>query len=99
MTAKFYLSGYRSVICPGIEGIPAKYVETGGQNYLFYLPEIEEIEQFWAGDRLKMLKIQIDLDTIRRFVCELNAIPKQLQALIEGKNPQRFHSAVGRVTS
>ena len=34
LTAKFYLSGYHSVICPGIKGIPAEYAETGGQNYL-----------------------------------------------------------------
>ena len=43
ITAKFYLSGYHIVVCPGIEGIAANYSETGGQNYLFYLPDIVEI--------------------------------------------------------
>ena len=99
LTAKFYLSGYHSVICPGIKGIPAEYAETKGQNYLFYLPDIEEVEQYWAGDRFKMLKIQIDLDSIKRFVSELNTVPKQLQALIEDENSQRFHLAVGGITS
>jgi len=99
ITAKFYLSGYHSVVCPSIKGIAAEYAETGGQNYLFYLPDIEEIEQYWHGDRLKRLRIEIDLSTIRRFVTELNTVPKQLQALIEDKNPQRFHLAVGGITS
>ena len=97
-TAKFYLSGNHNVICPGIDGIPAEYAEIGGQNYLFYLPDIEEIEQSWAGDCLQMLKIMVDFNTIRRFVTNLNTVPKQLQALIEKDNPQRFHSTVGDVT-
>ena len=99
ITAKFYLSGYHSVVCPGIKGIAAEYAETGGHNYLFYLPDIEEIEQYWHGDRLKMLRIEIDLNTIRRFATELNSVSKQLQALIEDNNPQRFHLAVGGITS
>ena len=97
-TAKFYLNGYHNVICPGINGIAPEYAEIGGQNYLFYLPDIEEIEQRFAGDRLQYLRIEIDLNTIRKFVDELNSVPSQLQALIENKNPQRFHFNVGGIT-
>ena len=99
LTAKFYLSGYHNVICPGIKGIAAEYAETGGHSYLFYLPDIEEIEQSWTGDRLKRLKIEIDLDFLDRFVTELNTVPKQLQALVEDNNPRRFHFTVGKITS
>ncbi|MBE9168810.1 helix-turn-helix transcriptional regulator [Pleurocapsales cyanobacterium LEGE 06147] len=99
LTAKFYLSGYHSVISPGIDGIEPEYTETKGQNYLFYLPDIEEIEQHWAGICWRMLRIEIDLDTIKRFVTELNTVPRQLQALIEDENPQRFHFVVGGITS
>jgi AraC-like DNA-binding protein len=98
IVAKFYLSGHHSVISPGVKGVAAEYAETKGQNYLFYLPDIEEIEQSWAGDRLKLLRIDLDLDIIRRFVTELNTVPKQLQALIENDKPQRFHSALGDIT-
>lgn len=98
LTAKFYLSGYHSVISPGIDSIATEYAETKGQNYLFYLPDIEEIEQFWAGDRWQMLRIEIDINTIRRFVTELNTAPKQLQGLIEDKNPQRFYFTLGDIT-
>ncbi|MEO1005922.1 MAG: AraC family transcriptional regulator, partial [Cyanobacteria bacterium J06638_38] len=99
LTAKFYLSGYSSVICPGIAGIKSEYAETEKQNYLFYLPDIREIEQEWANDQIKLLRMEIDLDTIRRFVTELDTVPKQLQKLIEDKNTQRFHFAVGGITS
>lgn len=95
LVAKFYLSGYHNVISPGIKGVAAKYRERSGQNYLFYLPDIEEIEQSWAGDRLKMLRIEIDLETIIRFVTKLNTVPKQLQGLIEDDKPQRFHFTLG----
>lgn len=99
LTAKFYLDGYHSVICPGIYGITPKYSETKRKNYLFYLPDIEEIEQYWAGDRCKILRIEIDLDNIKRFVSELNTVPKQLQSLIENENPSRFHLNVGGITA
>ena len=99
ITAKFYLNGYHSVICPGIDGIKPEYAEIGGQNYLFYLPDIEEIEQHWAGDRWQMLRIEINSDTIRKFITESNTVPKQLRALVEGKKSSRFHFNVGGVTS
>lgn len=98
IVAKFYLSGYHSVISPGIKGVAAEYAETKGQNYLFYLPDIEEIEQAWAGDRLKLLRIDLDLEIIKRFVTKLNTVPKQLQGLIENDKPQPFHSALGDIT-
>ena len=98
LTAKFYLSGYHSVICPGIDGIASEYIETKGQNYLFYLPDIEEIEQLWSGDLLKLLRMEINLAYIRNFATELNTVPKKLQALIEDKNPPRFHFNVGGIT-
>ena len=37
------------------------------------------------------------LDTIRKFVTKLKTVPKQLQALIEKGNSQRFHSTVGNI--
>lgn len=99
LTAKFYLGGYHSVICPGIKGITAEYTETKGQNYLFYLPNIEEVEQYWAGDRLQMLKVIVDLNTIRKFFTDLDTVPEQLQTFIEYKNLQRFHLTAGKITS
>ncbi|MEM8830125.1 MAG: AraC family transcriptional regulator [Cyanobacteria bacterium P01_G01_bin.19] len=102
LTSLFYLSGdhqvNHNVICPGIDGVAAEYTETKGQSYLMYLPNIEEIEQYRSGDCWKVLRLNTDLNTIRRFVPELNTLPQQLQRLIEDKNPQRFHFNVGGLT-
>ena len=97
--AKFYLSGYHSVISPDTEGVAAEYAETKGQSYLFHLPYLEEIEQYWAGDRLQRLRIEVDLDTIRSFATELNTVPRQLQGLVEDENSQQFYSPIGGMTS
>jgi AraC-like DNA-binding protein len=99
LTAKFYFRGNHGVICPDVQGVSEKYQEIGGQHYLFYLPNIEEIEQYWAGDYLKMLRIQVDLEAIRKFITELNDIPKILIPFIESDNLDRFHHNVGKVTS
>lgn len=98
LTSKFYLQGNHSVICPNVPGVSPQYQETGGQNYLFYLPNIEEIEQYWAGDRLQLLRIEINLNAIRRFITEIDYIPQALYPLIESNNPQRFYCTVGQVT-
>ncbi|MGV2831137.1 hypothetical protein [Myxosarcina sp. GI1(2024)] len=99
LIAKFYLSGYHSVICPGIDGVAPEYAETKGRNYLFCLPDIEEIERYWQGDHLQMLRMEIDISTVRNLVTELSTIPKQLQSLIEDENPSRFHLNVGGIMS
>lgn len=97
--AKFYLSGYHSVISPNTEGVPAEYAEKKRQSYLFHLPYLKEIEQYWASDRVQRLRIEVDLDIIRRFVSELDTIPRQLQGLVEDENPQQFYSPIGDMTS
>lgn len=98
LTSKFYLAGDHNVICPGIEKVAPEYSEQGGYNYLFYLPDIEEIEQFSREDRLYRVTIEINLDTIRNFLTELDFVPKQLQALIDRERLPRFHCSVGRIT-
>ncbi|GAB4304263.1 MAG: AraC family transcriptional regulator [Geminocystis sp.] len=98
LTAKFYFQGNHGVISPDVQGVSAQYREVGGQHYLFYLPNMEEVEQCWAGDYLKMLRIQVDLQVIRKFITELNDIPVLLTSLIESDNPKRFHHNVGKIT-
>ena len=99
LTSKFYLSGLHRVISPvGIEGVETEYVEQGGQNYLFYLPNIEEVEQGFAGDRLQRVRIEFDLNFLRMFVTQLDSIPKILRPLVDCCAAPRFHRAVGQVT-
>jgi AraC-like DNA-binding protein len=98
LTAKFYLSGNHNVICPGIPGVKENYQETIGNNYLFYLPDIEEIEQYFAGDRIYVIKICIDLDFFKYFIDGLEHLPKQLQPFLEKDSPPLFHRPVGKIT-
>lgn len=98
LVSKFYLSGNHGVISPDIENVEAEYSECSGYNYLFYLPDIKESEQFFTGTPLHKLTINIDLDFLRTFVRGLEDIPKQLQLLIERNRAPRFHRPVGKVT-
>jgi AraC family transcriptional regulator, transcriptional activator of the genes for pyochelin and ferripyochelin receptors len=98
LVAKFYISGNHGVICPGIPGVLENYTEKGGQNYLFYLPDIEEIEQCYAGDRVYLIRICLDLDFVRNFCTGLDNLPKQLRNLLENHQPSRFHLPVGEIT-
>ncbi len=98
LASKFYLSGTHHVVCPGINNVSAEYSETGGYNYLFYLPEIQEIEQFFAGQPLQKVKIYMDLAFLQNFITGLEEIPHQLQPLIEGDGAPLFHRCVGQIT-
>jgi AraC-like DNA-binding protein len=98
LVSKFYLTGYHSVVSPGIEGVEANYVETAGKNYLFYLPDIKEIEQSFAGDRIHVIKIEVELDFLRTFSTGWEFLPQQLQPLMESHTAPLFHRPVGNIT-
>jgi AraC family transcriptional regulator, transcriptional activator of the genes for pyochelin and ferripyochelin receptors len=98
LTAKFYLAGNHNVICPGITGVKENYQEVVGNNYLFYLPDIEEIEQYFAGDRIYLIRICIDLDLFKTFIDGLEHLPKQLQPFLDKDSPPLFHHPVGKIT-
>ncbi|MCG6134724.1 MAG: AraC family transcriptional regulator [Nostoc sp. LLA-1] len=98
LTSKFYLSGNHGVICPGIPGVKHNYQEISGKNYLFYLPDIEEIEQNFAGDRTHLIRICLDLNFVKDFYSGLEVLPKKLKCLIENDAPPRFHLPVGDIT-
>lgn len=97
LMAKFCLEGNHSVICPGIAGVREKYQETAGNNYLFYLPDIEEIEQYFAGDRYYIIRLLFDINFLRNFVTGFTPVPKQLQPLLDSNHPPRFHLPVGKI--
>ncbi|VEP18865.1 Regulatory protein (fragment) [Hyella patelloides LEGE 07179] len=98
LVSKFYLSGHHAVVSPGIENVEAEYLEKAGQNYLFYLPNIKEIEQSFAGTSMQEVRIHLDLNFLRSFVSKLDDVPQQLRPLIEQDDAPRFHRSVGKVT-
>lgn len=98
LISKFYLSGNHRVLTPSVRGVRDAYEENSGQNYLFFLPDIREIEQWQAGQRLHLVRIRIQLDLFRTFSTGFEALPKKLQQLIENDSVQRFHQPLGVTT-
>jgi len=97
LISHFLLSGDHPVICPGIIKNQAEYTEQCGQNYLAFLPNIEEIEQSYQGEHQAVI-IEIPLALLRDFVLELEQVPQQLKPLIETDRAPRFHQPVGKIT-
>lgn len=96
---RFYLSGHHTVISPsGIANVPIDYAEIGGNSYLFYLPELEEIEQHHAGDFLSKVTIDVDLDFIRTFTADWDSIPPSIRPAIESDVAPQFHRLAGKLT-
>ncbi|MGD1917399.1 MAG: AraC family transcriptional regulator, partial [Pleurocapsa sp.] len=71
LVSKFYLSGHHSVVSSNIKNLAAEYTEKAGQNYLFYLPNVQEIEQFFTGTPLKKIVINLELSFLRSFASQL----------------------------
>lgn len=98
LASKFCVSGYSNVICPGIPGVEPEYAEQGGQHYLFYLPDIDEIEQGFENDRIRQVKIYMDLDVIRAFNPGMEGVPELLLKLMQTDAAPRFHRSIGQIT-
>jgi hypothetical protein len=96
LISKFYLSGSSRVLSPGFKGVEDDYEEISGHNYLYYLPDMREIEQWRSGQQIQVIMIYMTLDCIKSFSQGLEPFPKKLQQLLEDKEVQRFHQPLGR---
>ncbi|VEP18866.1 DNA-binding domain-containing protein, AraC-type [Hyella patelloides LEGE 07179] len=97
IASKFYISGYHGVICSKVKGVAENYTEMKGQNYLFYLPNIREIEQYFPNETVNSIAIYAEIDFLRNFCSNLESVPIKLQPLIEkGKSPC-FHLPIGKI--
>jgi len=98
LTSKFYLSGNHRVLTLGIKEVKDNYIEKVNQNYLFYLPNLKEIEQTQAGERLYLIRIKTDINFLRTFGTGFESLSPKLLQLIEGDDVQRFHQPLGKIT-
>jgi len=98
LTCHFLLSGDHPVVCPGIKKNQAEYLEKAGNHYLFFLPDIEEIEQSYQGKPNQVLIINVPLTVLREFGSEWDQIPQLLKPLLEKDRAPRFHHPVGKLT-
>ena len=98
LASKFYLSGHHGVICPQVTGVAENYTENKGKNYLFYLPNIREVEQYFPDEEVCLITIYTNIDFITSFCSNLESVPRTLQPLIEKGNSDCFHLSVGNIT-
>lgn len=99
LVSKFYLSGHHGVICPQIPGIAETYQETKGKNYLFYLPNIQEVEQYFTDEPLYTIVIEIRPKFIFNFCNSLDLIPLRIKCCTDEDKISCFHLPVGKLTS
>ena len=98
VASKFYISGHHGVICPEVQGVAENYTETKGNNYLFYLPNIQEIEQYFPDEEVYLVAIYTKPSFWRSFCKSLELVPLKLQSLVEKDRSTCFHLNVGQIT-
>ena len=98
IASKFYISGHHGVICPQVPGVAENYTETKGNNYLFYLPNIQEIEQYFPNEEIYLIAIYIKPSFLRSFCLNLESVPQKLQSLTKNNKSACFHLTVGRIS-
>jgi AraC-like DNA-binding protein len=100
LVSKFYLSGYHRVCTDENLSCDREYVETAQQSYLFYLPSIEETEQYFAGDRVHLVRIYWGLEFLQTISRGHDSIPPPLKTILEGDRlAPRFHIHAGNFTA
>ncbi|MEO0376163.1 MAG: AraC family transcriptional regulator [Cyanobacteria bacterium P01_A01_bin.17] len=95
VTAKFILSGSSWVETPGVKEVCPRYVEQKGYSYLYHLPDLEEIEEWYADEPIKVVMIYADPGYFH-FLGQDSALPQPLQQSLRG---QRFHQSLGPISS
>ena len=98
LASKFYLSGHHGVICPQVAGVAENYTENKGKNYLFYLPNIREIEQYFPDEEVCLITVYTNIDFLTSFCSNLESVPITLQSLIEKGNSDCFHLSIGNIS-
>jgi AraC family transcriptional activator of pyochelin receptor len=103
LTARFYLAGCSKV---QTRGIADEYIEQAGQNYLYCLPDTEEIETYFGNERClrramptHFVMIWLQPSRLSSLGTELIAsLAPELQQFLEGDTRPFFHRSLGQTT-
>ncbi|MEM8615198.1 MAG: AraC family transcriptional regulator [Cyanobacteria bacterium P01_H01_bin.105] len=96
VTAKFYLSGASRIKTTNVPGIETDYIETAGHHYLYYLPELTEVEEWRASLPVQVVMISAAVDYFRMLSSIYGELPPPLHRLMQGA--RRFHQPMGKMT-
>ena len=95
LTARFYLSGTSRVKAKHVPESLADYEEDGGHSYLYWLPDMIEVEEWQPHKYTQMVMVSADLEYFQTFSATNNGLPRSLQRLIQAG---RFHQPMGKMT-
>jgi AraC-like DNA-binding protein len=94
LTGKFYLSGQVQVKTPGIVG---EYVETAGHNYLYCLPNTEEVESYQSEKSTDFVMLWITPCYLKTFMGgQLESCPPELLQFAQSRTCPFFHRCLGK---
>ena len=96
--SKFYLSGNSRVISPGFKGVKADYEEISRHHYLYYLPEVQEIEQWPEEVLIQVAIVETTSEFWRSLNSDLDSVPQTLRRSLTGNPKDRFHQSLGTIT-
>ncbi|MEL6398355.1 MAG: AraC family transcriptional regulator [Cyanobacteria bacterium J06626_4] len=99
LVAKFYLSGSSRVDTPNVANVKSTYEEQKGCHYLYYLPNLTEVEEWPADESHHVVYVCVEPNYFRTFEMGSTAPITSLQSLLHTETPHRFHQPLGRITS
>ncbi|PPS45604.1 AraC family transcriptional regulator [Chroococcidiopsis sp. TS-821] len=95
LISKFHLSGNSRVLTPNVPDVQADYAEIAGCNYLYYLPNLVEFEEWYAQEPIQVVMVLIEPESLQEFDAGDN-LPQPLRKLIAGDLTARFHQPIGK---
>ncbi|GAB4304362.1 MAG: AraC family transcriptional regulator [Geminocystis sp.] len=94
LTAHFYLSGMSMVETLNTSEIKSEYTESKGENYLYHLPDLTEIEKWSCKTEIRIISIYAPIHYFHSFCTEEKTT--SLQKLIRGDRTSKFHLSLGK---
>lgn len=98
LTAHFYLSGMSTVETFNTSEIKSNYTESTGKNYLYHLPDLEEVEKWSCDTEIKIISIHAPVDYFHSFYTEEKMTSNPVLRLIKGDLTSKFHLPLGKNT-
>jgi AraC family transcriptional activator of pyochelin receptor len=97
LSGKFYLSGQMDVTT---SGIAHDYIEAEGHNYLYCLPDAEEVEVHHSDKSTDTVMIWVTPAYLRTFMGErLEGLMPELQQFVQDRSRPFFHRSLGKNTA
>jgi AraC family transcriptional regulator, transcriptional activator of the genes for pyochelin and ferripyochelin receptors len=97
LVSTFRLSSSYRALVPSLTEME-EMPEEAGHHYLYYLPGLDRIEQWFAGNRYWDILIFIDLDVLHQYCFDSHLLPKPVLNLLQQKAPNCFFQPMGTIT-